>query len=190
MDDGLAEPTRHKLDVDVLYRMADAGIFGEDDRIELIDGELIDMAPIGTDHAATVNGLTRALVVACGDLGIVSVQNPLRLDRFNEPQPDFVVFRPRADSYRTGKRAGAADVLLVVEVADSSLRFDRTVKLPLYARAGIAEVWLADLRQRVLEVHREPAEGGYAAVQTYGERDRVPLATAPEIIVALDRVFD
>ncbi|MBV8912511.1 MAG: Uma2 family endonuclease [Acetobacteraceae bacterium] len=190
MDDGRAEPTRHKLDVDVLYRMADAGIFGEDDRIELIDGELIDMAPIGTDHAVTSNGLTRALVLACGDLGIVSVANPLRIDRFNEPQPDFVVFRPRADNYRTGERGGPADALLVVEVADSSLRFDRKVKLPLYARAGIAEVWIADLRRRVLEAHRDPVEGAYATVQTYREGDRVSLALAPEIAVKLERVFD
>src|SRR4051812_9665607 len=134
MDDALLEPTRHKLDVDVFYRMADAGIFGEDDRIELIDGELIDMAPIGTDHASSSTGLNRALVLACGDRAIVSAGNPLRLDRFNEPQPDFLVLRLRGDNYRTA-HPGAADTLLAVELADSSLRFDRNVKLPLYARA-------------------------------------------------------
>jgi Uma2 family endonuclease len=190
MDDGLVEPTRHKLDVDDFYRMADAGIFDEDDRVELIEGELIDMAPIGTDHAVTTNGLNRALVFACGDLGVVSVANPLRLDRFNEPQPDFVVFRPSARDYRAGEHPGPADVLLVVEVADSSLRFDRKVKLPLYARAGVPEVWLVDLGQRVLEAHRDPVREAYSTVQSYGERDCISLAQAPEITVLLERVFD
>jgi Uma2 family endonuclease len=189
MDDGLVEPTRHRIDVDVLYRMLDAGIFTEGDRIELIDGELIDMAPIGVDHAATTNGLTRTLVFACGDHALVSVDNPLRLDRFNEPQPDFVVFRPRADNYRS-ERPGPADALLVVEVADSSLRFDRTVKLPLYARAGVVEFWLVDLTLRVLECHRDPSELGYGSVSEHREGDRITLAAAPEITVVLERVFD
>ena len=170
--------------------MADSGILGEDDRVELIDGAIIDMAPIGQDHAASVNGLNRTLVMACGHLGIVSVQNPLRLDRFNEPQPDFVVFRPRDDSYRTGARPGPEDTLLVVEVADSSLRHDRLVKLPLYARAGIVEVWIVDLRRRTVDVHRDPGPEGYAAVATLGAADSVTLALLPAITVALRRIFE
>ena len=140
MDDADLVPTRHRLTVDDYYRMAEAGILGEDDRVELIDGELIDMASVGPDHIATVNGLTSVLVMACRDRAIVSVQNLARLDRFSEPQPDVTLFRPRADNYRTGARPGPADVLLLVEVADSSLRYDRAVKLPLYARAGIGEM--------------------------------------------------
>jgi len=189
MDDADLVLTRHRLNVDEYHRMAEAGILGENDRVELIDGELIDMAPIGQDHAATVNGLTRVLVMACGDRAIVSVQNSVRLNRFNEPQPDVTLLRPRADNYRTGTFPGPADVLLVVEVADSTLRYDRTVKLPLYASAGIAEVWIVDLRRRVVDVHRSPVGDGYATVETFGAGDTVVLVLAPEIAVELRNVF-
>ncbi len=181
--------TRHKLDVDDYSRMADAGILGEQDRVELIDGELIDMAPIGQGHAAIVNRVNRALVLACGDRAIVSTQNPVRLDRLNEPQPDFAVFRPRADFYEGGSRPGPADILLLIEVADSSLRFDRAVKLPMYARAGIVEVWIIDLKRRVLDVYRGPAGDGYRETATHQPNDSVTLTLAPEITLQLDRVF-
>ena len=189
MDDMDLMLTRHRLNVDDYHRMAEAGILGEDDRVELIDGELIDMAPIGQGHAAAVNRLNRALVMAFGERAIVSVQNPVRLDRFSEPQPDFAVFRPRADFNATGERPGPPDTLLVVEVADSSPRYDRTVKLPLYARTGIPEVWIIDLRRRVLEAHREPGPDGYAAMTTHGPEDTVTLAQAPGIAVELRRVL-
>lgn len=189
MDDMIFVPTRHKLDVDEYYRMAGAGILGEGDRVELIGGEIIDMAPIGQGHEATVNGLTRALVMACGDQAIVSVQNSVRLDRLNAPQPDFAVFKPRADFYATGDRPNPADVLLLVEVADSSLRFDRAVKLPLYARAGIAELWIVDLKRRVLHAHRHPTDGEYTEVTTHRPGDHLALAAAPGITVRLDLPF-
>lgn len=182
-------PARHRLSVDDYHRMAEAGILGEDDRVELIDGELIDMAPIGQDHIASVNGLTSVLVMARGDRAIVSVQNPARLDRFSEPQPDVTLFRPRADNYRTGAPPGPADILLLVEVADSSLRYDRAVKLPLYARAGIGEVWIVDLHRRVVDVHRTPDANAYTTIETHGPESTVTLALAPEIVVPLHRVF-
>ena len=188
MDD-LAVPARHKLDVDAYHRMADVGIFAEHDRIELIDGDLIDMAPIGQGHAAVVNGLNRALVIACGIKAIVSPQNPVRLDQSNEPQPDFAVLRPRVDFYAAGDRPGPADVLLLVEVADSSLRLDRTVKLPLYARAGIAEVWIVDLKRRVLDAYCGPAGDAYSKTATHHAGDTLILALAPEIKVTLDLAF-
>ena len=181
---------RHKLNVDDYHRMGEAGILGEDDRVELIDGELIDMAPIGSDHVATVNGLTEALVLACTGRAIVSVQNPVRLDRLNEPQPDVAVFRLRADRYRSRDTAGPSDVLLLVEVSDSSLRFDRTVKLPLYARSGIAEVWVVDLQRRVLEAHRRPVGDAYTEIATHRADEAIRLAIAPDIEVKLSAVFD
>ncbi len=186
MDDATDMPTPRKLDVDAYYRMAEIGILREDERVELIDGEIIDMAPIGQGHAATVGGLNRALVMACGNKAIVWVQNPVCLDRLNEPEPDFAVLRPRPDFYATGDRPGPADVLLLVEVADSSLRYDLTVKLPLYARAGIPELWIVDLKRRALDAFRRPTGGQYAEVATYRPGDHLALAADPGITVRLD----
>jgi len=187
IDDTAVVLTRHKLDVDDYRRIADAGILGEGDRVELIDGELIDMAPIDQGHAAIVNALNRALALACGERALVSPQNPVRLDRLNEPQPDFAVFRPRADFYRARDRPGPADVLLLIEVADSSVQFDRAVKLPMYA--GIAEVWIIDLKRRVLDVYLNPTGDGYRETATHQPGDTVTLALAPMIKVPLDQVF-
>jgi Uma2 family endonuclease len=136
-----------------------------------------------------VNGLNRTLVLACGERAIVSTQNSIRLGQWSAPQPDFAVLRPRADFYATGERAGPADVLLLVEVADTSLRYDRTVKLPLYARAGIAEFWLVDLQRRVIDVYREPSDDSYAVMTTHAAGEEVALALAPEIVVRLAVVF-
>ena len=190
MDDAGIVPVRHKLDVDAYHRMADAGIFGEEERIELIDGDLIDMAPIGQGHAAVVSGLVEAFVVACVGRAIVSPPTPSRRARSPEPQPDLAVLRRRADFYGSGERPGPSDVLLVVEVADSSLRFDRTVKLPLYARAGIVELWIVDLRRRSLEAYRNPTGDGYGETTTHRSGDQLALAVAPEIVVKLDLLFN
>lgn len=189
MDDIGVLLRRHKLRVDAYDRMAGAGILGEHDRVELIDGEIIDMAPIGSDHAGTVNRLNEALVLAFAGRAIVSPQNPVRIDDFNEPQPDFAVLRRRADFYAAGERPGPDDVLLLIEVADSSLRFDRTVKVPLYARAGIPEVWIVDLNRRVVEVHREPGDGRYAMVTMVQAGEGLNPALAPEVRVTLEQVF-
>ena len=189
MDDAAILPARHRLDVDAYHRMGEAGIFGENTRIELIDGELIDMAPIGQGHASTVNRLTQSLVLTCNRRAIVSVQNPVRLGRYSEPQPDIVILRNRPDFYGTGEPAGPADVLLLIEVADSSLAFDRTVKLSLYARAGIPEYWIINLKHRTGEVHQQPSDTGYLQTTTAGPGARLQLAAAPEITVALDEIL-
>lgn len=146
---------RHRLTVEEYYRMAEAGIFSEDDRVELIEGEIIDMAPIGTAHASMVKRLNSIFTLGAGTRAVVSVQDPIRLNPRNEPQPDLALLRHRADYYRDA-HPGPADVLLVVEVADSSLRYDVDVKLPLYARHGIPEVWIVDLEHRRLEIYRRP----------------------------------
>jgi Uma2 family endonuclease len=169
--------------------MAEAKLFGEDERVELIEGDLIDMAPIGQGHAAIVCGLTEALILASAGRAIVSPQNPVRIDQWNEPQPDLAVLRRRSDFYAAGERPGPADVLLLVEVADSSLRFDQTVKLPLYARAGIAEFWLVDLQRRVIDVYREPSGHSYTVMTTHAAGEEVALALAPAIVVRLAVVF-
>ena len=189
MDDVGILPARHKLTVHDYHKLGDAGVLTDDDRVELIDGDLIDMAPIGQGHAAVVGGLTQALVLACVGRALVWCQNPIRLDLLNEPVPDFAVLRARADLYASGERPSPADVLLLVEVSDSSLRFDRTVKLPLYARSGIAELWIVDLKRRTLEAYRNPSASEYRDVTTHGPGDQLALAVAPEIVVRLALAF-
>ena len=128
-------PTKHRFDVDAYYKLAEAGILPNPHRVELIDGEIIDLNAIGSPHAAITTRLTQQFIRAVGDLAIISVQNPLRLDSYNEPEPDLLVLRPRADDYQAN-HPGAADVLLLIEVSETSLAYDRGAKLALYARFG------------------------------------------------------
>jgi Uma2 family endonuclease len=156
---------RHRFDVDDYHRMAEAGILSADDRVELIEGEIVDMTPIGSEHGGTTDYLTSRVAQAVADGRVqVRVQGSLRLDRHNEPQPDLMLLRPRADFYRKS-HPSAADVLLLVEVADSSLAYDRGAKLALYARHGVAEVWIVDLPDRAVELFREPGVDGYAVCE-------------------------
>jgi Uma2 family endonuclease len=171
---------RRLLTVSEYHRMAAAGILTEDDRVELIEGELVAMAPIGSEHAGTVNALTRLLVLALGTRGIVSVQNPVRLDERNEPQPDFAVLRPRPDDYRRAL-PGPDDVLLVIEVAESSLPYDRGPKRALYARHGLAELWIVDLAAGAVEVHRGPAGDTYGSIARVGADGVLTIAALPGI---------
>lgn len=158
-------PTRRRFDVDAYYRMAEAGVLGDARRVELIDGEIIDMAAIGSPHAAVTNRLARLFTRALRDeTALVNVQSPLRLDEYNEPEPDLMLLRPRVGDYRTG-HPGAADVLLLAEFSETSLAYDRGVKLPLYARFGVPEVWIVDLAGGAVEVYREPKDGAYASCQ-------------------------
>jgi Uma2 family endonuclease len=181
-------PRRHRLSVADYYRIAEVGILDSEARVELIDGDIIDMAPPGSAHAATVHYLTEVLVRAAEGRANVLVQNPVRLSDFSEPQPDVALLRRRDDFYRE-RHPQADDVLLIVEVAATSLRFDRETKLPLYARHGIPEMWLVDLGSRRLSRHRFPQHGSYTLV------DEPDLATALEVsalsgtVVDLQRLF-
>jgi Uma2 family endonuclease len=175
-------PTRHRLDVHAYYRMAETGILTDPYRVELIDGEIIDMAAIGSPHAAVTNRLARIFSRALSDeVALVNIQSPLRLDAHNEPQPDLVLLRPRADGYRAS-HPSAADVLLLIEVSETSLAYDRTTKLPLYARFGVPEVWIVDLGGAALEVYREPRAGAYGSRELLTEGALAP-ALAPGAIV-------
>ena len=162
---------RRALTVAEYHRMGEVGILTERDRVELIEGELIAMSPIGSEHAGTVNALNRLLVQAVGERGVVAVQNPVRLDDLSEPQPDFAVLKPRADDYRRATPR-SADVLLIVEVADTSLAYDRDVKRSLYARYGVPEFWIVNLATNEVEVCRAPTGDQYASVSHVG-RDGV-----------------
>jgi len=155
MDGGTTGSRPHLFTVADYHRMTEAGLFHENPRVELIQGQIIDMAAIGSPHFGMVNRLTRLLVPLVRAHGLVSVQNPVRLDPGSEPQPDIAILKPRADDYETGV-PGPDDVLLPIEVADTSLDFDRDVKVPLYAQSGIAEYWIVNLPERIVKVHREP----------------------------------
>ncbi len=154
-------PVRWRFSVHDYQRMRESGILQEDDRVELIAGEVRPMSPIGPRHASVVKRLNVLLVRSLGAAAMVGVQDPIRLSNDTEPQPDLSVLRPRADFYATALPT-AADTLLVVEVADSSLATDRAEKLPHYAAAGIAEAWLVDLVADAVEQHSAPTPSGYS----------------------------
>jgi Uma2 family endonuclease len=158
-------PARWRISVDDFHRMAEAGIFGPDDRVELVDGELIAMAPIGTKHAACVAQLARLFWSRSGDRAVIWPQNPLLLAEDMELYPDLVLLRPREDGY-TAAVPRPQDALLVIEVSDTTLRYDRGEKLRHYAEAGIAEYWIFDVAGRQTFVFRDPAEGGYRIAET------------------------
>ena len=162
-------PARHRLDVDAYYKMAEAGILTRDDRVELIDGEIIDLNPIGSPHAGKTNRLARLFAKAAADGHVLtSVQNPLRLDAYNEPEPDLMLLRPRADDYQAS-HPSAADVFSSLKFPTSSLAYDRGAKLALYARFGVAEVWIIDIAGSAVEIYRQPKEGAYSST---GAADR------------------
>lgn len=158
--------TRRRFTVEEYHRMGEAGILPEDERVELIEGEIVMMTPIGPPHAGSVNRLTRLWTSRLGDRAIVQVQNPVRLTLDTEPQPDLALLRPRADFYAKS-HPQATDVFLLIEVADTTAETDRRVKIPLYAKAGIPEVWLLDLSADRVEVYRQPTPDGYRQVLSF-----------------------
>ena len=162
--------------------MGRAGILTAEDRVELLDGEVIVMSPIGNRHAACVDRLTNGFTRSGGLAGraLVRVQNPLAESDVSEPQPDLMLLIPRDDHYDFG-HPGTADVLLLVEVADSSLEYDLNTKVPFYARAGIREVWIVDLEHNRVEVHTEPSRWGYGAVRRYVPGDALAPSALPDV---------
>ncbi len=177
---------RRLLTVDEYHLMGEAGILTEDDRVELIEGELVAMVPTGSEHVAATNALNRLLVMAVGDRGVVSVQNPVRLDRRSEPQPDFAVLKTR--DYRT-TLPRPEDTMLAVEVAASSLGYDRTVKLALYARSGIPEVWIVNLAAEEVEVYRSPIGDQYISIMRVGRSGTLTVEALPDVPIPVDRIF-
>lgn len=163
-----AEVQRHRFDVAEYHRMAEFGILSEDDRVELVGGEIVEMSPIGSLHQAVVDRLNRLFTSSAGQNYIVRPQGPVRLDEHNEPQPDLALLRFREDFYER-EHPGSGDALLVIEVSESSLEYDRNIKLPLYAGAGIPEVWIVDLAAGEVESHSGPraSTGGYGTTRRY-----------------------
>lgn len=192
---------RRRFTADEFERMGQAGILDEDDRLELLDGEIVEMSPIGPRHIGGVNRLTATFASRVGRRATVSVQNPIRLDEHWEPQPDVTLLRRRRDGYARAKPT-AADVLLIVEVSDTSGDYDRTVKLRRYAGARIPETWVLNLTgahelitpeaqgEPVLEVYRKPIAGGYTEVRLLRRGDRIAPEALPDVEIPVDELLD
>jgi Uma2 family endonuclease len=175
-----------RFTADEYERMVAVGIFREDERLELIDGEIVEMAPVGHRHGACVAQLNKRLVIGVADRALVWVHGPARLAVDSVPEPDLALLRPH--SYRTGSPR-SDDILLVVEVAESSLRYDRTTKLRLYARAGVPEYWVVSVDGEWIEVYRSPEGDGYREHRRAGLGERIAPAAFADVSVDVGEVF-
>ena len=180
--------TRHRFTVEEYTELIEFGVLGENQRVELIRGEVVNKMPIGERHLFCVNQLNRLLNRQAGDDAIVSVQNPIRLDD-SEPEPDIALLRPREDSYRSVKPQGR-DVLLVIEVADTSLEVDREIKRQLYAEAGIPEYWIVNLPDSCVEVFRHPwPDGTYRDMMIVGAGQKLQVAALPSCGIEVSQLL-
>ena len=176
------------FNVDDYYRMFQAGVFSWGDRVELIEGEVVEMSPIGSTRQGCVDELSSIVMEKIGGAAIVRVQGSIHVDDYSEPQPDISLLKPRRDYYRRAHPT-PADVLLVIEVADTSVEYDRNVKLPLYARAGIPETWLIILPKDLIEVHSEPKNGKYQKVQRLKRGKSLASLKLPELKLSVDDIL-
>jgi len=176
-----------KLSVDEYHKMVEAGILHEDDRVELINGQIVEMSPIGSRHIACVNKTTSVLTRLLGDTVIVSVQNPVRISDFSEPEPDFSLLKYREDFY-ANNTPEPEDILWLIEVADSSWEYDTEIKLPLYAQAGMREVWIIDLNRNEIRVHQKPVDDIYSLRSIYRPGEQVILPSQ-QISLEVDQLL-
>ena len=179
---------RRRFTVDEYHLMGQVGILSEDDRVELLEGEIVEMAPIGSRHQATVDRLTEVFSRRVVDTASIRVQGPVRLAGDSEPEPDLTLLRRRTDFYATA-HPGPEDVLLLVEVSDSSIEYDREVKLPHYARQGIPEVWIVDLEEGAIEVYTDPTVEGYSGVSQLGRGQTLSPQHFPLLELAVDEIL-
>jgi Uma2 family endonuclease len=178
---------RKQFDLTQYHQMIATGLLREGDRLELIEGEILEMAAIGSRHSAQVNRLNRLLSGLLPDV-IVAVQNPIELGPRSEPQPDIVLLRWRDDYYEAG-HPQPEDCLLVIEVADSTLEFDREVKAPMYARSGIGDYWLVDLQGEAIECYRQPMDRGYRSMVRYGRGGVLSAIELPKLNLTVDQIL-
>ncbi len=177
--------SKRRFTAEDYQRMGQVGILSEDDRVELIDGEVVAMTPIGARHNACVSCATRALVIAAGEAAIVLPQGSVRLDRYSEPEPDLVLLRPRADFYAS-RHAGPEDILLIIEIADSSIEYDRDVKTRVYAESGIPEYWLADLNANLVSRYSAPERGAFRSLEQLHRGQSIAPQLLPACVLAVD----
>lgn len=184
----IEHPIKRRFTVAEYYRMGEAEILREDDRVELIDGEIMELAPVSGPHAASVMRINRLFRRALVDQAIVSVHNPLRLGDRSEPVPDVMLLRRIVDFY-AASHPTVADVYLVVEVSDTTLQHHQQVKLPLYARHGVPEVWIADLTGGLILIHREPTRSGYRISETKQRGDHLAPSAFPDLSFAVEDIL-
>ncbi len=178
----------HPISVNDYQKMAETGILNETARVELIAGEIIDMAPIGSRHAAMVNRLMRLLVNATANAAIVSVQNPIVLGDYSEPEPDIALLKPKANDYEDALPT-AQDILLLIEVADSTLLYDRQIKAPLYAEFAIPELWLIDIQQSTMTIFQQPIDKNYSLELKINTAAAVTPLLLPDVKLNLQKVL-
>ena len=183
-----AQVLRRVFSVDEFHRMAEAGVLAEDDRLELLDGEIVQMAPIGSRHAGCVARLSDSFWERCRAIAIVNVQNPLVLSGQTELYPDIALLKRRPDFYSQSVPQ-PGDVLLVVEVAETSGDYDRRIKVPRYARAGVPEVWVVDLRDRAIDVYRRAGGDEYREHRRVGPGESLMIPGVPDQRIAVDEVL-
>ncbi|HWP36634.1 MAG TPA: Uma2 family endonuclease [Gemmatimonadales bacterium] len=176
-----------RLTVEDYYRLAELGILGEDDRVELLDGQIVEMTPIGPRHVHCVNWLNTALVRLAGDRATVSPQNPVIISKRGVPQPDLVLLKPRPR--RDAPLPTVQDVLLVIEVSDTTVGYDRDIKVPLYARARIPEVWLVDLPDDCIRAYRTPIGDEYADVRVLRRGDTLSPSLLDGVTLSVDDIL-
>jgi Uma2 family endonuclease len=179
---------RHRLTVDEYYRMAELGLLPPDARVELIEGEIIDMTPQGSRHADLVARLNRRIVLAIGEAAVVRCQLPLRLSLRSEPEPDFAIVKERGAHYAEA-HPSATDVLFLIEIAHTSVKYDRYIKIPLYARHGVAEAWVIDIEAARVHLHRAPRDGTYTDVTSVDAPDALSPIALPHVRIDLSGVF-
>jgi len=179
------EISRRLFTVHDYHRMVDAGILSEDDRVELIHGEILAMSPIGPRHNAAILRATQSLVRIVGDRAIVGVQGSVRLDEYDEPQPDLYLLRPKKDFYASG-HAGPADILLIIEVADSSLEYDQGIKMHLYAETHVPEYWVSDIRSERVIAYSDRQEDTYRSIREFRRGQMLKPQLLPECPIAAD----
>jgi Uma2 family endonuclease len=172
----------YRFSVEDYYRMGEVGILDPDDRVELIRGEVVWMTPIGPSHASSVSLLNRLLIESVGSRGYLSPQNPVVILPDSVPQPDLALAHARDHNYRE-VHPTPADLILLVEVADTSLKKDKLLKLPLYADSGVPEVWIVDVNRRVVEVYRDPVDDRYRDAREYGRDDAIALVELPDVTI-------
>lgn len=183
------ETLLHKFDIETYHQLISAGILHEDDRVELIEGRIVDMTPIGSRHSACVKRLNNFFSQKLHGRAIVSVQDPIQLSKEqSEPQPDIALLRYRDDFY-SNELPGAENILLLIEVADTSLEYDRETKIPLYAKAQIQEVWLLNLPENCIELYSSPSPEGYEIRRIVRHNEAVSPKSFPDINVTADHIL-